>query len=98
RRDAWWARLQGLPTETFNGTNDAVLLAIVRETLATGRQRRICRGELMPVSQLFGWQGRFAYLAQIQPVGAPEARSQALARWRPAPAPRARELRARADG
>src|SRR5256886_15718285 len=33
RRDAWWARLQGLPTETFNGTNDAVLLAIVRETL-----------------------------------------------------------------
>src|SRR5439155_23533035 len=20
RRDAWWARLQGLPTETFNGT------------------------------------------------------------------------------
>src|SRR5205814_4451997 len=45
RRDAWWARLQGLPTETFNGTNDAVLLAIVRETLATSRQRRICRGE-----------------------------------------------------
>ena len=44
------------------------LLAIVRETLATSRQRRICRGELMPVSQLFGWQGRFAYLAQRQAI------------------------------
>src|SRR5437016_13881363 len=41
RRDAWWARLQGLPTETFNGTNDVVLLAIVRETLATSRQHDI---------------------------------------------------------
>jgi len=97
-RDAWWARLQALPTETFNGTNDAVLLAIVRETLATGRQRRICRGELMPVSQLFGWQGRFAYLAQIQPVGAPEARSQALARWRQLPAYLERELAALREG
>src|SRR5437667_8185783 len=97
-RDAWWARLQALPTETFNGTNDAVLLAIVRETLATGRQRRICRGELMPVSQLFGWQGRFAYLAQIQPVGAPEARSQALARWRQLPAYLEREPAALREG
>src|SRR2546428_11952122 len=97
-RDAWWARLQALPTETFNGTNDAVLLAIVRETLATGRQRRICRGELMPVSQLFGWQGRFAYLSQIQPVGAPEARSQALERWPQYPAYLERELAAARDG
>ena len=83
--DAWWARLQALPAERFSGTNDAVLLAIVRETLATDRQQRLCRGELMPVSQLFGWQGRFAYLAQIQPVGTSEARAQALARWRQLP-------------
>jgi len=47
-RDAWSARLQALPTETFNGTNDAVLLAIVRETLATGRSGASAAGSSCP--------------------------------------------------
>src|SRR5436853_6951547 len=39
RRDAWRGRLQRLPTETFHGTNAAVLLAIARETLGASRAR-----------------------------------------------------------
>src|SRR5256886_8601796 len=75
-----------------------MLLARRLEALAARREGGLCRGESMPVSQLFGWQGRFAYLAQIQPVGAPEAGSQALARWRQLPAYLERELAALREG
>src|SRR5256886_6909394 len=75
-----------------------MLLARRLEALAARREGGLCRGESMPVSQLFGWQGRFAYLSQIQPVGAPEARSQALARWRQLPAYLERELAALREG
>lgn len=97
--DAWWARLQALPADSFLHTSDAVLFAIVQETLASDREEeRVCRRGFMPISQLFGWQVRFAYLARIQPVGTPEARAQALARWSELPAYLDRERANLRDG
>jgi len=84
--DAWLERLGQIPAESLTGRPEAVTYGDVRELLEAGRQSRVCRQELMPLSQLSGWQNAFAYLAQIQPVGTPEARAAALARWRRIPA------------
>jgi uncharacterized protein (DUF885 family) len=58
---------------------------MLRETLESARGRRVCRQELWPVSQMFGWHAGFAELAGTQPVGTAELRVQALARWRRLP-------------
>jgi uncharacterized protein (DUF885 family) len=45
-----------------------------------------CRPELWRVSQMGGWQVSFADMAAAQPVGTPELRAQALARYARVPA------------
>jgi uncharacterized protein (DUF885 family) len=41
----------------------------------------VCRPELWRVSQIYGWQVNYADMAAAQPVGTPELRAQALARY-----------------
>jgi uncharacterized protein (DUF885 family) len=83
--DVWLARLRAIPAESLAGRPEGVTYGHVRELLEAGHESRICHRELMRVSQLSGWQILFAYLAQIQPVGTPQARIAALARWRAIP-------------
>ncbi len=42
---------------------------------------RVCRTELWNVNQMGGWQSGYVRIAQQQPVGTSELRSQSLARW-----------------
>jgi uncharacterized protein (DUF885 family) len=58
---------------------------MLRERIEASRAARVCRAELWPVNQMSGWQADFATLARVQPVGTPELREQALARWRRIP-------------
>lgn len=58
----------------------------LRESLETGRETRICRRELWSLDHSSGWTGFFyPAVAAAQPVGTPERRAQALARWRAFP-------------
>ena len=55
------------------------------ETLAASQQTRICRRELWPLDQQGGWQIYLPLTGQLQPLGTPELRRGALARWRAMP-------------
>lgn len=62
-----------------------VTYAYLREALEASVATRVCRQELQGVSPLGGWHLAFAQIADVQPVGTPEARGDALARWRAIP-------------
>lgn len=86
REDAWAARLARIDGAALRGRPEWVTYGMLRERIEASRAFRVCRAELWPVSQMSGWQVGFATLAQLQPVGTPELRAQALARWRRIPA------------
>ena len=75
------ARLAGIDEEVLWERPEWVTYGFLREALEASKGVRICPNELWPVSQLTGWQASFATLATVQPVGTPELREQALARW-----------------
>ena len=63
----------------LEGRPEAVLYAMMRESLDAEQQLRVCREELWGVaSYVNGWQAQFTALAVIQPVGSDTLRSQAL--------------------
>ena len=54
----------------------------LREVLESSVDRRSCETELWEVSPTWtGWQSELAFLASVQPVGTPELRQAALARF-----------------
>ena len=79
--DAMAARLAPLSLDALEGRPEWVTLGFLAEAVASSRQLRVCRNELWPVNALSGWQAGAAQLAGAQPVGTPEARADALARW-----------------
>ncbi len=85
REDGWLAQLEAIDPGALRGTPDEPTYGILRETLAAARQSRVCHGELWPIHQQNGWQLYLPVLAQIQPLGTPELRAQALTRWRAVP-------------
>jgi uncharacterized protein (DUF885 family) len=85
RQDAWAAELARIDGGALWERPEWVTFGMLRETLESARGRRVCRQELWPVSQMFGWHASFAELAGTQPVGTAELRAQALARWRRLP-------------
>jgi uncharacterized protein (DUF885 family) len=54
---------------------------IHREVIESAIGTRPCEFELWGVSQMQGWHTSYGYLVTIQPIGTPEARKDALARW-----------------
>jgi uncharacterized protein (DUF885 family) len=85
REDAWLARMAAVDPAPLDGRAERATYAILRDALESARATRACRGDLWPVNQLTGWQANLPFLAQIQPVGTPELRAQALARARAVP-------------
>jgi len=85
REDAWLARMAAMDPAPLDGRAERATYAILRDALESARATRACRGELWPVNQLTGWQSNLPFLAQLQPVGTPELRAQALARARAVP-------------
>jgi uncharacterized protein (DUF885 family) len=79
REDQWQRDLAAAQPPT-SGTARGTY-AIQREIVEAAIGTRPCEYELWPVSQMQGWHTSYAYLVTIQPVGTPEARSDALARW-----------------
>lgn len=68
------------------GSADWVTHGFLQQALTSARDLRVCRYELWGVSQMDGWQLNYTQVAELQPVGTPELRRQALARWRQLPA------------
>ncbi|HEX6748972.1 MAG TPA: DUF885 domain-containing protein [Longimicrobium sp.] len=79
--DAFRARVMALPWEDVRGRAEYITLGFLREQMEGDRQSRVCHNELWGVNQLSGWQIQIPQLAAIQPVGTPELRRAALARF-----------------
>lgn len=82
REDAWAAELARIDGAALRGRPEWITYGMLRERLQASRAERVCRAELWPVNQMSGWQVDAATIAELQPVGTPALREQALARWR----------------
>jgi uncharacterized protein (DUF885 family) len=81
QEDAMLADLARIDAASLRGTPDAVSYAVLRESLESGRQMRVCHRERWTISHMNGWLSSLAEAAQAQPVATPEERSQAVTRW-----------------
>ena len=89
---AWWkledgllARLRRIDVAGLDQGSEWVTYGVLREELESSIRLRVCANRLWTVHPLTGWQAFYAGVAQQQPVGTPELRAQALARWRALP-------------
>lgn len=81
KEDRWWKEVAAIDSATLWGKPEWITYGFLREALEASRGARVCRNELWPMNQLSGWHTTFTALAEAQPVGTAELRSQALARW-----------------
>ena len=81
REDRWLDELRKVPAGALRGRAELATYGILLEELEASRRARVCRAELWPVSQLFGWQIFLPIVSHLQPVGTPALRAHALARW-----------------
>jgi uncharacterized protein (DUF885 family) len=86
REDHWLSQLQTIRPDALEGRPEAVTYGVLREVLEAARRSRACHAELLPLDQQNGWQITLPVVAQLQPLGTPEHRAAALARWRAIPA------------
>jgi len=85
REDRWLDQLRQVRPEGLQGRPEEATYGVLLETLEAARQTRVCRTELWPLDQQGGWQIFLPVVAQLQPLGTPELRAAALARWRTMP-------------
>jgi uncharacterized protein (DUF885 family) len=78
--DAISAALARVPAGGLDAKANATR-AVLKEMLEASRQLRVCRAELWDLSHFTGWQVGFALVAELQPVGTPALRAEALKRW-----------------
>ncbi|MCQ4167420.1 DUF885 domain-containing protein [Tahibacter harae] len=81
QEDAMLAELDRIAAAPLQGTPHAVTYAILRESLESSRDLRICHRERWTVSHMNGWLSGLAEAAQAQPVATAQERSDAVARW-----------------
>jgi uncharacterized protein (DUF885 family) len=87
REDAWLAELKTIDRASLGDTAAGLAYDIALERLAVGQGMRVCKAPLWAVGQ--GWligfvqpiQVLLANLAAQQPLGTPDLRAQALARF-----------------
>lgn len=72
--------LKSIDPGAFAGTPEWVTWQFLNQTMSQSSATEICHAELWSVSA-FGWQAGLSQLVNIQPVGTPQEREQALARW-----------------
>ncbi len=85
REDQWLDQLERAPVAALRGRPEEVTYGFLLETLASSQQTRICRRELLPLDQQGGWQIYLPLTGQLQPLGTPQLRRGAVARWRAMP-------------
>jgi uncharacterized protein (DUF885 family) len=81
REDGWMRELSAIDAGAIENPRLRATHAIVRQFLEGDTATRVCRSELWNVNQQTGWAVELGYIVTIQPVGSPEARADALARW-----------------
>ncbi len=86
REDRWRATLSGIDRNGLGNTPAGLAFDVTVETLEARKLARVCRFELWSVRQMGGFQVMLADLAQSQPMGTPDLRAQALARFARVPA------------
>ncbi len=79
--DALHEKVRALDGGKLAGTAGWITLAYLQQQLGASIAQRICRNELWNVNQMGGWHLSYSQLAPLQPVGTPELREQAIARW-----------------
>ena len=86
REDVWLRRLREGMQTLDPASPGWTAAAAAREALEASAGTRVCQTELWALSDTFsGWQQNLADWAASQPVGTPEARRMALARWHALP-------------
>ena len=85
REDRWLQQLRGIDREVLAGHPENAVYGTLRETLEAAQQTRVCHAEYWPLNQQSGFQIGLPLLSELQPLGTPELRRAALARWRDMP-------------
>ena len=85
REDAWSAQLARIDGDALRGRPEWLTYGFVREFLDGARAARVCRNELWPVNQMWGWSSWLNHLANAQRVGTADLRAKALSRFRQVP-------------
>ena len=83
--DRWLDELKQVEVEGLRGRPEEATYGVLLETLEAERQTRVCRSELWPLDQQGGWQITLPLISQLQPLGTPRLRADAIARWRAMP-------------
>ena len=80
RVDSWLAELIEIGAPQDIGSRDWVTYGILYDELASSIGTRICRSELWAASTATAWYTDLPFVFDLQPVGSPEAREEALRR------------------
>ena len=78
--DGWLAELDEIGAPMDVGSRDWVTYGILYEELAASVGARVCRSELWAASTATAWHTHLPFVFDLQPVGSPEARAEALQR------------------
>lgn len=85
KEDRWLQQIESIDQGALAGHPENAVYGILRETLESAQQSRVCRAEYWPLNQQRGFQIGLPLLSELQPLGTPELRKAALARWRDMP-------------
>lgn len=82
KEDGYLRSLLAIDYAPLKGTRAGVLYAQMQEKLEADIGARVCKTELWDINHMSaGLHSRLGDIAKFQPVGTPELREQALARW-----------------
>lgn len=79
--DSLYNELAKLTESELKETRSKVAFWLMKEELESSKAMRVCKRNLWNIDHLAGWQMTWSQIAEFQPVGTDEYRSQALARW-----------------
>jgi uncharacterized protein (DUF885 family) len=85
KEDRWMDRVSSINQASLRGRPEEITYAVLRETIESSRQQRVCHAEYWRLNQQSGLQITLPFLSQLQPLGSDELRKAALARWRAMP-------------
>lgn len=81
KEDQLLVSLQNLDTKTIQNTPNYATYLLLKETLQASQASRVCKEELWDVNPAAGWHNQLTIVAAKQPIGTPDNRKAALARW-----------------
>lgn len=79
--DSIYSELIRIDEKKIAEKSDKITYWILRETLESNIEMRVCKRYLWDVNHLYGWQTNWTYIADFQPVGSENFREQAFNRW-----------------